>query len=178
MKTHQLTIDAMLAAMCAVLGCLSLDFSAFKITFESLPVIFASLMYGAVDGMLVGGIGTLISQLILYGVSPTTPLWMLPFIAAAAAAGINARRYEFNNSDRQIILIVCLSECVIFLLNTLAIYVDARVFGYYFPGYVLGNMGIRLIVCVLKCVLFSAVTPALLKKLSRFTGNGHRHERS
>ena len=39
MKTKQLTLDAMLAAMCAVLGYVALDMGNIKITFESLPIL-------------------------------------------------------------------------------------------------------------------------------------------
>ena len=52
MKTKQLTLDAMLAAMCAVLGYVALDMGNIKITFESLPILLgASLVTGAVTGL-------------------------------------------------------------------------------------------------------------------------------
>ena len=37
MKTRQLTMDAALAAMCAVLGAVSIDLGNLKFSFESLP---------------------------------------------------------------------------------------------------------------------------------------------
>ena len=61
MKTVRLTTNAMMAAMCAVLGYVALDLGNIKITFESLPVLLAALMFGPVDGMLVGGIGLFIA---------------------------------------------------------------------------------------------------------------------
>ena len=47
-KTLQLTMDAMLAAMCAVLGWAArfTDFGFIKISFESLPVLVAALLFG------------------------------------------------------------------------------------------------------------------------------------
>ena len=56
MKTKQLTLDAMLAAMCAVLGYVALDMGNIKITFESLPILLGAMLFGPVDGMLIGGI--------------------------------------------------------------------------------------------------------------------------
>ena len=58
MNTKRLALNAMLAAMCAVLGYVSLDLGNLKFTFESFPIILASLFFGPVDGMIVAGLGT------------------------------------------------------------------------------------------------------------------------
>ena len=79
-KTKKLAMDSMLAAMCAVLGYLSLDFGNLKITFESVPILLGALLLGPIDGMAIGGVGTLLYQLVRYGVSVTTPLWILPYV--------------------------------------------------------------------------------------------------
>ena len=65
MKTRQLTMDAVLAAMCAVLGAVSIDLGNLKLSFESLPVIIGALLFGPVDGLLIGGIGTFLYQFLL-----------------------------------------------------------------------------------------------------------------
>lgn len=83
-KVRQLSMNAIMAAMCAVLGYLSLDLGNLKVTFESLPILVSALLFGPADGMIVGGIGTLIYQLLRYGVSITTPLWMLPYIVCGS----------------------------------------------------------------------------------------------
>ena len=59
-NTRQLTINAMMAAMCAVLGYIALDMGNLKVTFESLPILISDLLFGPVDGMIVGGMGTLV----------------------------------------------------------------------------------------------------------------------
>ena len=56
----------MLCAMCAVLGYVALDLGSIKLTFESLPVLLGALLFGPVDGMFIGGIGTLLYQLVRY----------------------------------------------------------------------------------------------------------------
>ena len=76
--TRQMALDAVLAAICMVLGYYGPDLGNLKITFEGLPVILAGLLLGPVDGAVVGGIGTLLYQLLRYGVSATTLLWILP----------------------------------------------------------------------------------------------------
>ena len=49
-RTVRLTVNAMLAALCACLGYISLDLGNLKITFESLPVLMAGLMFGPASG--------------------------------------------------------------------------------------------------------------------------------
>ena len=71
---YQLVIDAMLIAVCAVLGYLAIDLTSIKITFESLPILIAALLFGPVDGITVGAFGTLIYQYLRYGFTATTAL--------------------------------------------------------------------------------------------------------
>lgn len=100
MKTRQLTIDAMLCAMCAVLGYVALDLGSIKLTFESLPVLLGALLFGPVDGMFIGGIGTLLYQLVRYGVTATTLLWILPYVVCGLLVGAWARKRDFSLSRR------------------------------------------------------------------------------
>ena len=72
MNAKKLAIDAMLAAMCA------------------------ALMFGPIHGMAIGAVGTFIYQILRYGFSYTTVLWMLPYVLCGLAAGLYAhfRHYE------------------------------------------------------------------------------------
>lgn len=176
LKTYQITIDALLAAMCAVLGgLLMIDLQVVKITLESYPVFLAAMMYGPLDGALVGGLGTLIYQLLAYGITPTTPLWILPYVIAGAATGAYAKKHSFNNSPKQIRVSIILMELLILVLNTGVICADSKLYGYYSFSYVFGAVGTRILIAVAKSVLFGIFTPELLKKLSRFTHNGRNY---
>ena len=168
-NTKKMTAAAMLAALTAVLGMVP-DFGTFKITLESFPVLLSGLMFGPVCGLLTGGIGTFLSQLLKYGLSVTTPLWLLPYVAAGLLSGLCAKKAGFSNTDLQIILITALCQIVITLLNSLAMYADAVVFGYYSPA-IWGSVMIRAGSCLIKTVAFGLVFPVLLKKLAPFTGN-------
>lgn len=172
MKTIRLTTNAMMAAMCAVLGYVALDLGNLKITFESLPVLLAALMFGPVDGMLVGGIGTLIYQLLRYGVSATTLLWILPYIVCGLFAGYVARAAKFNNTRRQLLFTVVAAELLILLLNTVAIYADSKIYGYYSFAFVFGSLLIRFVIAVAKGVAFGYLVPVILRYMSRYTLNG------
>lgn len=167
MKTKQLATDAVLAAMCAVLGALSLDFGNLKISFESLPVLMAALMFGPWDGFAVGGIGTLIYQLLRYGVSVTTVLWMLPYALCGFLAGYYARRENFELNNKQITAAVFVSCALIFLLNTIVMYIDSKVYGYYSFVYIFGSILPRIAVFLIKSAAFSAVMPLLIRAAKR-----------
>jgi len=71
MKTRQIAFDSVLAAMCAVLGALALDFGNLRITFEDVPVLIGALMFGAPEGSAIGFVGTFIYQIIRYGFTAT-----------------------------------------------------------------------------------------------------------
>lgn len=167
MKTRQLAINAMLAAMCAVLGYISLDFGNAKITFESLPILLAALLFGPIDGMLVGGVGTLIYQLIRYGVTVTTPLWILPYILCGLAVGLWVKKKQFTLSRNQTVVLVVLVELMITALNTGVLYVDSKIFHYYSAAFIFGSLGIRLVICVVKAVAFGLILPVLVDAVRR-----------
>ena len=137
MKTKQLTLDAMLAAMCAVLGYVALDMGSIKITFESLPILLGAMLFGPVDGMLIGGIGTLIYQLLRYGVAMLTPLWILPYVLCGLIVGYWAKKRDFNLAGGERISAVVLAELVVTVLNTGVLYLDSKLMGYWFLGFIL-----------------------------------------
>jgi len=92
MKTRQIAFDSVLAAMCAVLGTLALDFGNLKITFEDVPVLIGALMFGAPEGSAIGFVGTFIYQIIRYGFTATTFLWILPYCLCGLFVGLYAKR--------------------------------------------------------------------------------------
>lgn len=162
MDLKRLSIDALLAAMCAVLGYLSLDFGNLKITFESLPVLIGALLFGAADGMAVGGVGTLIYQLLRYGVTLTTPLWILPYVLCGLWAGHYARTRDFRLNAGQLAYVTVISGVGIFLLNTAVLYLDSKIYGYYSFAFIFGTFLVRLLICIVKAVAFAALLPSLL----------------
>ena len=68
---RRLAADAMFAAMVTVLGLVSISTGNLKITVEALPVFLGALLLGPVDGLAIGGVGTLLYQLLRFGVSAT-----------------------------------------------------------------------------------------------------------
>ncbi len=163
MKTKQITMNAVLAAMCAVLGAISLELGNFKISFESLPVMIGALLFGPLDGLFIGGIGTLIYQILRYGFTVTTLLWVLPYALCGLMMGAYAKRRGFSLTNKQTAFIVTLGCLLIFVLNTGVMYVDSVIYQYYSFIYIFGSLPLRTVIFVVKAVAFSMVMPMLLK---------------
>ena len=160
-NARQLALDAMLAAMCAVLGYVAVDALSIKITFESLPILLGGLLFGPLDGALIGLVGTGVYQLLRYGVSATTVLWMLPYIISGLVAGFYAKRRNFELDRKQALLIAIVCELLVTLLNTPVMYLDSKIYGYYFKGYISGMLLVRLGVALAKGIVFGLVLPPL-----------------
>lgn len=173
--TRQLAADAILSAICAVLGYLAFDFLNVKISFESVPVLIAALLFGPLDGAAVGLVGTLCYQLLRYGVSATTALWILPYVLCGLVVGWYAKRRGFELTQAQTLAIVICAEYMVTLLNTPVIYLDSRIYGYYRPGIVSGVLLLRLALCGAKAVIYAYALPPLLDKLRR-AGIGRRRK--
>lgn len=167
MTTKKLAVNAILAAMCAVLGAISLDMGNLKITFESLPVLIAALMFGPIDGLAVGGIGTLLYQLLRYGVTATTLLWILPYMLCGLFVGLYAKKHSFDLNMKQTGLAVFASSVMILILNTAVLYLDSKIYGYYSPVYIFGSLVPRILICLVKAAAFTAVLPSLIHAAER-----------
>ena len=167
---RELALDAMLAAMVAVLGYVSLDFISVKITFESVPILIGALLFGPVDGATVGLVGTLLYQLLRYGVSATTLLWILPYVLCGLLVGGYAKARGFHLTQAQTVGIVTAAELMVTKLNTGVIYVDSKLYGYYTPTLITGMLALRLAICVVKALAYSFALPPLLGAARRQEG--------
>lgn len=164
---RQVTVCALLSAMVAVLAAVSVTTNAFKITFESFPIYIAGFLFGPEYGLIVGTLGSFIYQILLYGVSATTVLWILPYSILGLVCGLYARRNNFDLSARQYMMVTAACELMVTVLNTGVIYVDSHIYGYYTPALILGALGLRLIICLCKGFIFGAVMPKLISTLRK-----------
>ena len=172
-NVKQLSTNAMLAAMCAVLGAVSLDLGNIKITLESIPVILGALLFGPADGAIIGFVGTFVYQVLRYGFSATTLLWMLPHVVCGFIVGLYAKKKCFNLSVVQTIVITVIAGLVLTTLNTGVMYIDSKIYGYYSAVYIFGSMLIRYISGIAKFVAIGVLMPPLVNLLrSRFFLNG------
>ena len=167
-KTRQLATDAILAAMCAALGALALDMNSIKITLESFPILLGAMLFGPLDGLVIGAVGTALYQLLRYGVSATTVLWILPYCVCGLLTGWYARKKGYRLTVPQSVGIAVLAELIVTTLNTGVMYVDAKLYGYYFKGFITGMLAIRYLVCVAKAVVYGVLLPRLIGAVRQF----------
>lgn len=167
---------AMNAAMVAVYVVLSLPFltisiGGIKITFEHFPVVLCGVLFGPVDAMIVGGIGEFINQITSFGFTPTTILWILPIVVRGLIVGLCAKFFKKYMSLTAIVqkqvpvlfLLVCIVSGIISsLFNTLALYVDSKLFGYYTFAMVFGALAVRILLSVVTSIVIAvAIRPIL-----------------
>ena len=167
-NTKRLALDAMLAAMYVVLSMVSIQLPAMKITFDSLPILVGAALFGPIDGLAIGLVGSFINQCFSqYGLTATTILWILPAGVRGLMVGSYSKRHSYSMTTPQTIFITVLSALVVTVLNTLVMYVDSWVYQYAYAA-VLITVIIRIIVGIATAVVFSFILPALLKPLRAF----------
>lgn len=174
--TRRLVTDAMLVAMYVVLSLLSINLGNMKITLDSLPIIVGAALFGPIDGLLIGLLGSFMNQLLTYGLTATTLLWIMPAGIRGLLIGWYAKKNGFSMTARQTVLIVCVSALLVTTLNTGVMYVDSKLYGYYSYAYVFGAMAIRYLAGVLTAVALSAVTPLLLRVMRERMPTGEKPE--
>ena len=163
-----IAVNALMIAMYVVLSLYALPLGGTKITFEHFPVVLSAILYGPAAGMVVGGLGEFINQLFTFGVTPTTALWILPIVARGLLVGISTKIFKKRFESPIIFGLVCVVSGVISsLLNTFALYVDSKMFGYYSVALVFGALAMRLVLSVVTSLVIAIVTKPILHALRK-----------
>lgn len=168
MKTKRLVVNALCVAMYVVLSSyVSLSLGGIKITVDALPILLAAILFGPADGLIVGLLGNLLGQLLgPYGLSVTTPLWMLPAGLRGLLVGLAARRESFSLAPKKLGLLLVVTALIVTAVNTGVMWVDCLVFQYSFATYS-PYIAARIVSGVVMAVLFTFVLPPLVKALGR-----------
>ncbi|MBR2583176.1 MAG: folate family ECF transporter S component [Oscillospiraceae bacterium] len=168
-QTKRLAVDAMLAAMFVVLSLFSISLPGMKITLDSLPILVAAALLGPLDGLIVGLIGSFLNQMITYGFTATTLLWILPAGLRGLLVGLYAKRHNFDMTLRQTVFITIVTALLVTALNTFFMYVDSWVYSYSYAA-ALPTLVLRILAGIITAVLFSLLLPAILTALRRLFG--------
>lgn len=166
-QTKKIALVGMLSAMCAILGYISIDFANLRFTFVSFPIYIGAFLLGGPSGFLIGFIGNFIYQVLKFGVTATTVLWIIPYAAAGYVAGVYAKSKNFNMNARQTVLIIAVCAFMISTLNTISFFIDAKIYGYYNPVTMIGAIPPRYIKTVIEVIIYSAVVPTVLHAVRR-----------
>ncbi|MBR0040442.1 MAG: folate family ECF transporter S component [Oscillospiraceae bacterium] len=168
-KTKRLAADAMLAAMFFVLSLFSINLPGMKITLDSLPILVAAMLLGPLDGLAVGLVGSFLNQMITYGFTATTLLWILPAGLRGLLVGLYAKRHAFSLNVRQMIFITVATALLVTALNTLLLYIDSWVYSYSYIA-ALPTVALRIAAGIITAVVFSLLLPTILSALRRALG--------
>lgn len=168
---YQLALNSVLIALCAVLGYFSLDLFTFKFSFEGLPVLIGALMFGPIDGMIIGGLGTLLNQMLRYGLEASTMLWVLPFVVSGLFVGmvVKARKDHYGSIDMKIT--IATNELLLTACNTISLMIY---FQFLCDGYnalsVIPMLLPRIVVCVVKAIAYCFIVPQIIRALKAISG--------
>lgn len=167
LTTKKLVINAMLAALVAVLGYVAIDLINIKFTLETLPISVGAALFGPADGFIVGAVGTFVYQMLRYGFTVTTVLWILTYCVGGMIFGLYAKASKAKRRRVSLIVLFVVAELVITILNTGVMYIDSKIFGYYSFVYIFGTFIVRIILSVAKGVIFSFIVPAVISPARR-----------
>lgn len=168
-SVRMMAVDAVLVAMYVVLNSFAIRTANIKFTLDAFPIIVGAAMFGPLHGTLIGFLGSGIYQLFFsgYGVTPTTPLWMLPVLVRGFIVGLYSRHRGYEPPVGGLIVITIVAGVLTTALNTLALYVDSIIYNYYSYELVFGLLIPKVVISIILAVLFALFTPALIKKIRK-----------
>lgn len=167
----RIAIDAVLVALYFGLSWLSVEIGGIKLTFAGLPAMICAMIYGPIDGFLVGFLGAFCEQMLKYGFTPTTLLWVLGPAVRGLVVGCAKLIFKQamatenllkNHRPYVFFAVSIFAGLLVSTLNTLAFYVDAKMFHYYTYELIFGVLWLRLLSGILSSVLMSMVTLPVL----------------
>ncbi|MGI6608024.1 MAG: folate family ECF transporter S component [Erysipelotrichaceae bacterium] len=173
MTTRRLTTISMLIAIKVILSILTpVRLLNFKFTFEAFPVLAAGLLFGRFEGFMVGFIGSFLYQILFsgYGFTATTILWILPHALSGFAVGCLAEKKKDNMNFKTISLIAVFSALLVTTLNTIALFIDAKIYGYYSSFLVFGSIPLKVFTGIILAVIYAILLPKTIELIKKSAG--------
>lgn len=179
MSTRRITFNAIFIAIYVVLRYFNIPLGdSFRFTMGPFAVILCALLYGPVDGLIVGFLGEFLSQILgPYGLTATTVLWCVGETLRGATLGLCTAlfmkkwlRSNQHPNGRQVatLLSFCgLTSILAALGQTLALYVDSNMFGYYRFEIVFGVLIWRILVYIVVAVVCGYLSLPIIAALRK-----------
>ena len=166
---RRLVLDAMLIAVYVLLGFWKIPIgNLLRVNLASFSVVICAVAFGPIDGLIVGFMGEFLSQILgPYGLTPTTALWAMPEAVRGLTLGLLMLPFAKKRLNLAKLsswaLVWYMAACTVTglaasLLNTYALYVDSKMYGYYNDYMVFGVLLIRLTMAFLMSGAFGYVT--------------------
>ncbi|MCF0143133.1 MAG: ECF transporter S component, partial [Parasporobacterium sp.] len=127
-----------------------------KITLATLPFVIIGLLCGPIEGFVTGLLGTFLSQLLTFGITLSTPFWILPGALLGLSAGLIYKAFKRRTKLVPIGVTVFASMFILVLFNWIASYMDGVVlFKYWTPEIVIALIPARLLVWGILSVVYT-----------------------
>lgn len=163
----RITFLALNLALYIALSFVSIRLPGQEITFKGLPLILVSVVSGPIDGIFVAIFGEFFAQLTsIYGLTPTTPLWILPHVFRALIVGLMMRKKDIEKDKEIWVISVILSGIAVTVTNSVVIYLDGVIMNY--PSILTTlTMLTRAAASITTSIIYAIVIPLLIKPLKK-----------
>lgn len=166
-STRRIAFVGVLSAVYVILSLLSIGTNDFRISLETLVILTGAIVLGPLEGCLIGIVGEIIHQLLLYGIDATTVLWLIPYAAEGLIAGMIAVRNTSPVTSKSAAPTVIVGEVILLLLVTPVNAVTAIIQGWGNWLTILGSIPLRLAIMAIRIVVYILILPFIIKPINR-----------
>lgn len=173
----RLCIQASMVALAFLLDLLCTTLSeatggTIKIPLAALPTLMSAILFGPVSGFVVGALAELITQLLTYGLTLTTVLWILPPALNGLAMGCLYRAFHRRETFVPLCVSAVIASLIMTCCNTAVMIADSHIYQYFSKPYTIGllvALPIRVAVSVATMILLSLLFVPLLKAVRKIS---------
>lgn len=162
--TYTISLSSLMAAFSIALDLFSLRTDTSRFTIYALPLLLTGIMFGPLAGALAGLAEGLIIQLITYGLTPTTILWIIAPMCWGLISGLINKLFKNKYSNLKTIINVFITSFIVLFINTISLILDGLIY-HYSTAFVYTNLSIRIIVCIIIAILYSSLLIVIIPRL-------------
>ena len=170
---RRMCLDGVLIGLFLVFGLLRIRVGAYlEIGLGTIVIVIAAISLGLWDAVAIAALGEFMNQIFFsgYGLTPTTPLWVLPVVVRALIIGVVAALYRRKGDSlvkHKVLYFVTIlgAALVISGLDTAILYLDGIIMGY--PvAYTWAQTGIRFLTSQITAIIVAILTIPLHNAVS------------
>ena len=170
---RRMCLDGVLIGLFLVLGLLRIRVGSYlEIGLGTIVIVIAAISLGLWDAVAIAALGEFMNQIFFsgYGLTPTTPLWVLPVVVRALIIGVIAALYRRKGDSlvkHKVLYFVTIlgAALVISGLDTAILYLDGIIMGY--PvAYTWAQTGIRFLTSQITAIIVAILTIPLHNAVS------------
>ena len=170
-KVRGMCLTAVFAALYFVLtSYLTIRAGNLRISLASLPILVCALVCGPWQAAAAAFLGEGLFQILNYGITATTPLWLLPPVIRALIVAygnriITGRRLTKVSCQALFTALVTVAAVITTVCNTLVTWLDSVIYHCYTKAYVFGDFAVRMLTGIVTAVVISLILPPLVRKI-------------